>query len=878
MNRLNKKKNKKEIKEKKEKELKKDKKLKKDKTSDTIIFKPSKKNYAEYEDDFKDNKFKKKNKVIVEGEKPKKSFFKKLLFRIIILLLIIIIYKIVSSYLTWIKLSNIVFENSASTVYDSNNNELGTIGNERKYENVSYKEIPKDLRNAYIAIEDQRYYSHGGIDIRRTASAMFNYVFGNRSFGGSTITQQLVKNMTGNDSNTINRKVNEWIKATELEIAFSKEKILEEYFNIIYLGPNIYGVKTGAKYYFDKELNDLTIEECAFLAGINHSPNNYNPFKDTDNKDALNEKIHNRTKTVLNKMKELELISEEDYNEASKRLDNNLNFKKGNIKAKTDGNNSYHIDSIYSELIKDLQEKYDITEDFAKILINQGNLKIYSTENINIQNAIENEFNKNKYIINSKEKPGETSQAAMIIIDQKSGNVLGIVGGLGKKTEARGLNRATQSLRQTGSSGKPLSILVPAIEEDYITAASIFSDEPTIFKDNSGEDYRPVDYSDYRGDISVREAIESSQNIPFVSIISTITPKKSIEYLEKLGITTLTEKDDNLALALGGLSKGISPLEMAGAYSAIANDGVYIEPIFYTKVLTSNDKKLIKNNQKTRRVMSKETAFIIKDLLTEPVKGVSGTARYCNIDNMSVAAKTGTTNDNYDKWLCGFTPYYTAACWYGFDYNETINYNHKNPAGILWANVMNKIHQNLDKKEFKKPNSIRTYTICSDTGMLATTGCAKTYTEYFKSGNYPDKCSKHEGILIDKKDKKDVTDNRTYYVDKDKVINVIDDIKSTFSDITESAENTTVNIVEKIIDNSQNNQNNQINQNTTTEAATEITTNNNTTTNELEKTKEAVAEVKNVINEEKEEVINEIKNEVKDETSEVINTISNVVN
>lgn len=257
--------------------------------------------------------------------------------------------------------------------------------------------------------------------------------------------------------------------------------------------------------------------------------------------------------------------------------------------------------------------------------------------------------------------------------------LFGCVGGIGEKT-ARGFNRATQALRQTGSAGKPIAILAPAIDKKIITPSSIYIDEATTFQDGTEEGYSPTDYNKYRGSITVRQAVESSQNIPFVKIIEQLTPKESIKYMKKLGITTLTQVDENLSLALGGLDKGISPLEMAAAYSTIANDGIYIEPTFYTKAENSFGKIVVTPKQKTKKVMSKEVSFILKSLLTEPVTGNLGTAKYCKIEGIDVAAKTGTTNDEFDRWLCGFTPYYTAVTWFGFDNNETINFNRKNPS------------------------------------------------------------------------------------------------------------------------------------------------------------------------------------------------------
>ena len=630
---------------------------------------------------------------------------------------------------------------------------MQNFGDEKKKSNISFEEMPDNLKNAYVAIEDERFYKHSGVDIKRTASAIFNYVihFGSSSFGGSTITQQLVKNITGDNTDSVTRKVKEWWKAWLLETKLSKEEILEGYLNIIYVGPSIYGVDSGAKYYFNKSASELSLEECAFLAGINHSPNSYNPFSDTDN----SEKIKNRTITVLDKMKELGYIDETSYNEAVSNVNSGLNFKNGEVVAKSDGVYSYHTDALITEITNDIEEKYNISEEFATNYINMAGLTIHSTEDSKIQEETEKEFEKSKYILKSK-TGGDNSQAAMIVMDHKTGNVLSCVGALGKKDISRPFNRATQSTRQTGSSIKPLAILAPAIDKKIITASSVYDDTEKDFEDG----YHPVDYNKALGEITVRRAVESSQNIPFVEIMEKLTPKTAIKYLEKMGITTLTKNDEGLPLALGGLDKGISPLQMAGAYSTIANDGIYIEPTFYTKIDRKNGSKILESKQEKRRVFSKEVAYILKSLLTEPVLGKNGTATYCKISGVDVAAKTGTTDENYDRWLCGFTPYYTAVTWYGFDQNETIDFNGRNPAGLIWANVMARIHAGLQKASFEKPSGVLSITVCSETGKVANTGCPNTYTEYFLWFTTPDDCDKHKGGKLDSSNTtKETTDN-----------------------------------------------------------------------------------------------------------------------
>lgn len=687
------------------------------------------------------------NEQTFHKAKPKINIKKiKTILTIIFILIIGLAIKTGLYISNWQNLAKDMIYNSPSSVFDTDGNIIAEIGNSKKTKNVALSEIPDNLINAYISIEDQRFFSHSGVDLPRTAAAIFSYIrnLGSSSFGGSSITQQLVKNLTGDNSSTVTRKVNEWIKAFALEGVLEKDEILQAYLNIIYVGPNIYGVGLASNYYFNKDVSNLDLAECAFLAGINNLPNSYNPFGDTDN----SEKIKTRTKTVLYKMYELGYINETDYNSACDKVEKGLTFKQGKIED-TSKNNiySYHTDSLLNEVTKDISDKYNISTEFSTNYIEMAGLKIYSSQNSKIQTEIEKELSKSKYIIKSQKDPSITAQAAMVVIDHSNGQVVGCVGGIGKKEISRGLNRATQSTRQTGSAGKPLAVLVPAIDKKIITASSIYNDVETIFDDGSEEGYSPTDYNKYKGNITVRKATESSQNIPFVKMMEQLTPRVSIDYMKKMGITSLTEVDNNLNLALGGLDKGISPLEMASAYATIANDGVYIEPTFYKKIENASGKNIVKPKQDKKRAFSKEVAFIVQSLLTDPVEGTVGTAKYCKINNIDVAAKTGTTNNDYDRWLCGFTPYYTAATWFGFDTNETINFNNKNPSGQIWSSVMKSIHSGLPGREFDVPSKIETAEVCPITGLLATDICKNSYLEYYLSGTVPkESCLDHSHV------------------------------------------------------------------------------------------------------------------------------------
>ena len=640
---------------------------------------------------------------------------------------------------------------SNSIVVDSNGAVVANLSGTEKRKIIKLEDMAEYLPKAYVAIEDERFYSHNGVDIKRTLGAIINTVFrGSSSYGGSTITQQLVKNITDDNESSglagIMRKIKEWAKAYQVERMISKEQILELYLNILFVGGegNLHGVELGAEYYFNKSAKDLSLAECAYMAGINSSPMSYNPFDETTDN---TEKIKNKTKTVLNKMKELGYInSEEEYNTAIAEVDAGLKFEKGTMS--TGSTYSYHTDAVIDQVVNQVMEERGISRQLAENYVYGSGLTIYSTVDSSIQARLEEEYKKEKYIKSGRDKKdgaliNEHTQYGMAIVDYKTGYVVGISGGLGEKTGA-GWNRATQMKRQTGSSIKPLADVAPALEEKVITAATLYYDEPTDF----GNNYKPKnDGSKYKNDtMNIREFIKLSRNIPAVKIMKELTPTKAIEYLKKMGLSSIDEEADNgPALAIGGMTNGASPLEMASAYGAIANDGVYITPTFYTKVVDSNGNTVLTPKQEQTRIISEQNAYIVKDILKEPVKS-GGTATYCAISGMDVAAKTGTTDDNYDRWLCGFTPYYAAATWFGYDNNEEVRARDfpTNPAGQIWDAVMTDIHKGLENATFVKPSSgIAEATVCRDTGGLATTGCTNTYKEIFTKDNMPETCEGH---------------------------------------------------------------------------------------------------------------------------------------
>ena len=651
----------------------------------------------------------------------------------------------------------LIVGNSNTIVVDKDGKEIANLSSDENRRTISLSEMSPYLPKAYIAIEDKRFYSHSGVDIKRTAGAILGVVTGNSSYGGSSITQQLVKNITKDKARSgiagVVRKMKEWSKAVQVERMISKDQILELYLNIIFVGGSeLHGVELGSQYYFNKSAKDLDLAQCAFLAGINNSPNAYNPYDTSLDQDKAAQLRKDRTLTVLKEMKSQGMIeNEEDYNNAVKEVEDGLKFEKGYSGI---SNYSYHTDAAIKQVIQQVMEEKNISSDLAKNYVYGSGLTIYSTEDSSIQARVEEEFAKQKYQISGKEKNKDGStkndhtQAGMVIIDNATNQVVAVGGNLGEQKTVGLLNRGTQIKRQTGSSMKPLADIVPGLQEKVITASTIYDDSITDF----GGGYKPQDYNTPKGLINIRSCIRTSQNIPMVKVMMQLTPKKSIEYLKKMGITTLDDtKDNNPALSIGGLSEGISPLEMAGAYASIANDGVYTTPIFYTKVVDSSGNVVLTANQEKTRVISEQNAYITRSIIEEPTKS-GGTATYCAVSGMETCAKTGSTDEYKDRWLCGMTPYYTTACWWGYDSPEPLKYSNgtvysvdgRNPAGQLWSSVMKDIHKGLANKNFNTPSTgIVTKTICKDTGGVATTTCTNTYSEIFTSDNVPENCQGH---------------------------------------------------------------------------------------------------------------------------------------
>ena len=736
------------------------------------------------------NKKHSKNELVKTSKKKFSAKHPKLAIALKIILLVIVMVAVVGTgvvvgmlYGGWgddfeITKEELVIGSSNSVVLDKDGNKLAELSGDENRKIIKLDQMPENLKNAYVAIEDERFYKHNGVDFKRTAAAVVQYVIhaGKSSFGGSTITQQLVKNITKDDERSgkegVIRKVKEWAKAYQIERMLSKDQILELYLNIIFVGgSNNLGVEVGAEYYFNKSASDLDLAECAFLAGINNSPNSYNPYGEKDRSDL----IKKRTKTVLGKMLELGMVKQNEYDEAVKKVEDGLPFQKAENLGSV---YSYHTDATISQVIEDVAKEKGISKSLASTYVYSSGLTIYSTQDTALQSKMDEVMvnNSKDYVRKSKKVDGATSQSAMVIIDNETGYVVGVEGGLGEKNESRGLNRATQSPRQTGSSIKPLTSLVPGINEGVITPATIYDDNSTDF---GIKGWTPKDYNAFKGLITVRSAITTSQNIPFIKVVDELTPAKSAEYLERMGVSTIqdTDKSSLAAVSIGGFTTGITPLEMAGAYATIANNGIYRRPMFYTKVTDPDGNTVLEGKQDSEEVISEQAAYVIKSLLKSVVEDSAGTAKYCKISGIDVAAKTGTTNSNYDKWLCGFSNYYTAATWYGFDQNEEVT-GSTNVAGRIWSAVMSKVHSGKDKSTFNQPSGVVTETICRVSGKKATSKCTDTYQEVFVEGKVPGDCDGHSnsvqvcsetGLLANEYCPNKITKYHSYTVEKERL-------------------------------------------------------------------------------------------------------------
>ena len=627
--------------------------------------------------------------------------------------------------------------------YDSGGNltELTRLHGQENRIWVDLDTIPENLQNAYIALEDKRFRKHHGVDWIRTIGVIVEYHF---SQGGSTITQQLIKNLTGENGRTFSRKFNEIIQALNLERHYSKNQILEAYLNTLYLDAGCYGVETASEYYFGKEVQDLNLAECACIAAITQAPRKYNPIINF-------EKNRERQRMCLDMMYEQGLITEEEMLEAK---DYELVFNVGENKVTIDRDDedqqteeepneyqSYYTDLVIDMVIEDLMNKYDYTYAVAERQIYYGGLSIYTAVDLDVQEQLEE-----VYYNRISFPDDEDIQSAMTIMDY-SGRVVAIVGQAGPKPGNRCLNMAADSPRQPGSSIKPLSVYAPAINENLITYSTkvqnygIMRVDGKIWPYNYGGD--PGSPNSYR---TIQQAIAPSLNTVAAQVLEKLGIDTSIEYMtDVFHLGHVTESDTAYApLATGSMTYGTTTLEMAAAYATFGNSGKYYEPYSYYEVRNSEGEVILEPDRDAyEQAIDPGAADVMNELLQTVVTASDGTGRRFGVDGQVTFAKTGTTTDNNDSWFCGGTPYYVASVWFGYpDSNRPLrNIAGNSPSGRVFKEVFDRIHEGLEEKEFEQSDSVVRRTYCRGSGLLASSTCASTGVGWYKEDNIPGYCT-----------------------------------------------------------------------------------------------------------------------------------------
>lgn len=776
---------------------------------------------------------KKRNKKRIKNSKPFGTFFKSFVI-IIILLGFAIGGAGVGAYIAIIKntpdLGLVAIQPNAYTsiIYDSAGNEIDRLHGDENREYATLDEIPEFMQEAVIAIEDERFYKHDGVDTRGFARAIFSTISGKRLEGGSTITQQLIKNnVTKVTHNTPITKLQEQYLATKYEKELTKQLgskeaakkyILELYLNTIALGHGYNGVQAAALGYYNKDASELDLAECASLAGVTNNPSKYSPRSNP-------EENKNRQAIILNYMLEQGYITQEEktvadaediYSKisAADAVDMDEQDESENI-------HSYFVDAMFEQISTDLQNKYNMSQTQAEYILYNGGLKINSTIDMNMQKTMDEVFynpntfpsmrygldisyrvsvedlttgqqshseykqfartresaeqwvnekraaiqaglSANQKIAVDKAVYSIQPQAAMVIIDYHTGEVKALAGGRDVKTVNRAFNRATDAARQPGSVFKVLAAYAAAIDTGKVTAATLIKDEPyTIGK------YSPKNWwgKSYRGECTVRTGIRDSMNILAVKTMVDTGIDVCYDYLLNFGFTTL-ENDNHAATALGGLEHGVTQLEVGAAYGTIANLGEYKRPMLYSMVLDHDGNVLLENNSEPRQVLKATSAYILTQMMSSVVndpKG-TGTAAKFKSTSMPVVGKTGTTTDTKDLTFVGYTPYYVGSIWFGYDrYDTTVpNMNglsNQHAHIDVWRQVMEKVHQGLEVKQFPQPDGISEVKVCKVTGMKPNGGC-ETITEYFAKGTEPTKyCHGHGGSRAEGDDDEDEDSN-----------------------------------------------------------------------------------------------------------------------
>lgn len=569
--------------------------------------------------------------------------------------------------------------------------ELATLHGSENRIWVDLEDIPDYLVKALVAIEDHRFYKHKGVDWYRTVGAMFTLLTGgDDSFGGSTITQQLIKNLTGNKEVTVQRKLIEIFQALEFEKKYDKDEIIEWYLNAVYFGEGCDGIYTAAQKYFGKEPSQLTLAESASIVGIVNLPTYYSPFYSEENNKE-------RQETVLRRMYELGYISYDEYEEAKNEQ---LVFTRSDNEVADQEIYSYYVEAVIKDVTEDLMEQKGISQDTARQLLYNGGYRVYSCLDPYIQECVDNVYLDVENFPKPYRANDQQLQSAMVIMDPYTGEVVAMSGGVGEKTGNLVLNRATDALRAPGSSFKPLAVYAPAIELGLITPSTLVNDAPREEVEMSQNQWYPnnSDFK-YRGIIDIATGVRLSLNTVAAQVLDKLGLDASTNFLKnKLGVTSLVPDDYNYAsLALGELTNGISVLEMAQAYCTFDNSGIFTEARTYSRVTDAAGNIVLDNQPKTHVAMKSSTATNITSLLFSAAN--YGTGSESIFSGQAIAGKTGTSSYNWNRWFAGYTPYYVGVVWTGFDQPEQM-YVYGNPAAQVWRRVMQQVHAGLEYKSF----------------------------------------------------------------------------------------------------------------------------------------------------------------------------------
>jgi penicillin-binding protein 1A len=619
---------------------------------------------------------------------------------------------------------------------------------------VDYNEIPQSVIDAAVAVEDKRFWEHSGIDLRRTVAATLNYFnpLAEDLFGGSTITQQVIKNVTGDEQTRIDRKLREIFRSINLEKTYSKEQILESYLNVVAFSGNQNGVQSASNLFYGKDVSQLNAAEAAALIATTQNPTKYNPFSNSESN-------RERQLMILKMMHEqirpdgTPMLTDEEYEAA---VNYKIEFQTKQYDNRTENIQSWFIDTVFEEVLTDLVDQAGFTQTGAGEALRSGGYRIYTTVDMELQNFLEEKYlNPDTFPpIRNEEYP----ESAFVILDLQ-GSIKAIVGSNREKEGSRVFNRATDAVRHPGSTIKPLTSYSPAFEHDLIYWSMIWDDSPILLDEKDPTSLYPKNFytsPPYRGPITITEAIQRSTNTIPVKLVRLLTPRTSYDFMhDMLGFKHITEgvtiggrvfSDVDLApMALGALTGGVTPLEMAGAYQMFGNGGLYYKPHSYTKVLDSEGNVILENKNVPRRVISVETATLMNKLLQRVTNSAPGTGTPAKFSEMPIAGKTGTSDKDYNQWFIGITPYYVGVCWLGYDEMETINYSgHYYPPPLIWKSIMEPIHENLPVVEFETLGNVTQHTYCLESGLLAGSLCTDTATGWYKLSNVPPVCASHQ--------------------------------------------------------------------------------------------------------------------------------------